>query len=66
MKAYIARVFRRQLADDIRAELLHEAERLHVEHQAAAELHAGMAAVYKMRTERLRAELHPAGLRAVR
>lgn len=55
----IRNLFKRQLADDIRAELLQEAERLHVEHQATAELHAGLAAVYKMRADRLRAELAP-------
>lgn len=50
-------IFHRQTADQIRREQLEEAERLQVQHQAAAELHACMAGIYRVRTERLRGEL---------
>ena len=49
--------FKRQPVDTIRREQLEEAERLQVEHQAAAELHAGLAGIYRMRVDRLRREL---------
>jgi hypothetical protein len=59
MKTSIARIFHRVPVDVVRREQLFEAERLHVEHQAAAEMHAALSAVYRLRTERLRQELHP-------
>ncbi len=54
---HIAHIFRRQSADTIRREQLYEAERMHLEHLAAAELHAGLSGVYRARMERLRKEL---------
>jgi hypothetical protein len=63
----IRKIFHRVPAADVMREQLFEAERLHVEHQAAAELHAGLAAVYRMRVERLRTALTPvATLRAAK
>jgi hypothetical protein len=59
VKHWIAKIFHRVPAAEVMREQLFEAERLHVEHQAAAELHAGLAAVYRMRTERLRTALGP-------
>lgn len=59
MKTAILKVFRPVPAVDVMREQLFEAERLQVEHQAAAELHAGLAAVYRMRTDRLRLALAP-------
>lgn len=53
----IASIFHRVPASDIRREQLFEAERLQVEHQAAAELHAGLSGVYRIRIERLHKEL---------
>jgi hypothetical protein len=67
MKHWLARLFHRVPAAEVMRDQLFEAERLHVEHQAAAELHACLAAVYRMRTERLRAALTPvANLRAAK
>ena len=57
MKAYFAHLFQSIPADHVRRDQLFEADRLHVEHQAAAEMHAAMSAVYRMRAERLRREL---------
>lgn len=51
------KLFHRQSAREVLAEHLYEAERLQVEHQAAAEMHAALAAVYRMRMERTRREL---------
>ncbi len=51
----IFNIFKRQTAADTAREQLFEAERLHLEHQAAGELHSGLAAIYKMRADRLRA-----------
>lgn len=59
MMAELMRVFRRVPATEVMRDQLFEAERLHVEHQAAAELHAGLATVYQMRVERLKAALTP-------
>jgi hypothetical protein len=53
----IAAIFQRVSADQVRRDQLYEAERLQVEHQAAAELHAGLAGIYRIRVERLRKEL---------
>ena len=50
-------IFRQPTADQVRRVQLAEAERLQVEHIAAAELHAGLAGVYRARVERLRKEL---------
>lgn len=57
MKTYFAHLFHRVPADHVRRDQLFEADRLHVEHQAAAEMHAALSAVYRMRAERLRREL---------
>lgn len=54
MKHAIARIFRRISAAEVRAEQLFEAERLHLEHLAAAELHASLAGCYRGRAERLK------------
>jgi ABC-type uncharacterized transport system YnjBCD ATPase subunit len=54
---HIYHIFRRPTADAIRREQLYAAERLHLEHLAAAEDHAGLSGVYKARIERLRKEL---------
>lgn len=66
---HIKSIFKRLSVDDIRREQLAEAERAQVEHQAAAEYHAGMVGIYRVRVERLRNELHAephATLRAVK
>lgn len=57
MKAYFAHLFHRVPADQVRRDQLFEAERLHVEHLAAGEMHCALAAVYRLRAERLRREL---------
>lgn len=57
MRTAILKVFRRVPAVDVMREQLYEAERLQVEHQAAGEMHIALAAVYRMRMERLRAAL---------
>jgi hypothetical protein len=54
---HISHIFRRVPADEVRREQLYEAERMHLEHLAAAEYHAGLSGVYKARIERLRKEL---------
>jgi hypothetical protein len=51
---WLRKLFRRVPASEVLAEQLFEAERLHVEHQAAAEVHAALAAVYRMRITRIR------------
>lgn len=59
--------FRRQPVAEILNEQLHEAERLHVEHLAAGELHIALAAIYGQRVERIRKQqAHGAELRAVK
>jgi hypothetical protein len=55
----IASLFHPKGADTVRRDQLFEAERLHVEHAAAAEMHAALSAVYRMRAERLTRELAP-------
>lgn len=62
---WLRRIFHRVPAADVLADQLYEAERLFVEHQAAAEMHAALAAVYRMRIERIRKH-QPAELRAVK
>lgn len=57
--------FRPVAAADVLARQLFEAERLHAEHQAAAEMHAALAAVYRIRVERIRRG-QPTELKAVR
>lgn len=59
-------LFHRVPADRVRADQLFEAERLHVEHQAAAEMHSALATVYRMRAERLRRELASAPVAQLR
>ncbi|MDB5965852.1 MAG: hypothetical protein JWQ72_2352 [Polaromonas sp.] len=59
MKAALLKIFRRVPLRDVLADQLFEAERLHCEHMAAAELHAGLAGVYRARIERVRRELAP-------
>lgn len=51
---WLRKLFHRVPARDVLADQLFEAERLHVEHQAAAEMHAGLAAIYRMRIARIR------------
>lgn len=46
--------FRRRTADDIVADQAFEAERLAVEHEAAAEHHEALAHMYRARLKRLR------------
>ena len=53
----IRNIFKRVSVDQVRHEQLFEAERLLAEHMAAAEMHAGLAGVYKCRIQRLRTEL---------
>ena len=48
------KVFARQTKDDVIKEQLYEAERLHLDHQAAAEMHASLASTYKVRIDRLK------------
>lgn len=63
--SWLRKLFRHVPAAEVLAEQLYEAERLHVEHQAAAEMHAALAAVYRMRITRIKgAETAP--LRAVK
>lgn len=57
MKISIAKIFHPVAADSVRRDQLFEAERLLVEHQAAAEMHNGLAGVYKVRIERIRHDL---------
>lgn len=64
---WVRKLFHRVPAVDVMREQLFEAERLHIEHQAAAELHAGLSAIYRIREDRLRTALHPpAVLRAAK
>lgn len=57
MRTSIRKIFHPESADEVRRDQLFEAERLQVEHQAAAEMHAALSAVYGMRVARLRKEL---------
>lgn len=50
-------LFRQPTADAVRKEQLADAERMRLEHLAAAEMHAGLAGVYGARIERLRREM---------
>lgn len=50
------KLFRRILAADVRRDQLIEAERLAVEHRAAAEHHQALASMYAQRAERLTRE----------
>ena len=59
MKTKIIEIFARKTASAVARDQMFEAERLHLEHQAAGELHSGLAAIYKMRAERLR--IHTSG-----
>lgn len=54
MRKFIATLFNRESHTELAKDQLFEAERLHLEHQAAGELHSGLAAIYKMRADRLR------------
>jgi hypothetical protein len=65
MKHAIAKIFRRITADEVCTEQLTEAERGYLEHFAAAEMHAAMAAAYKGRIDRLKAVATVAQLRTV-
>jgi len=62
----IPKSFRRLPLSEVLADQLYEAQRLHVEHQAAAEMHAALAAVYRMRIERIGKSPQPVELKAVR
>jgi len=53
-------LFHPKPADTVRREQLFEAERLLVEHLAAAEMHVGLAGVYQGRISRLKRETSPA------
>lgn len=52
--SWLRNLFRRVGARDLLEEQLFEAERQLVLHQAAAEMHAAMAAVYRMRAARIK------------
>lgn len=54
MRTTLLKIFARRDSTDVAREQLFEAERLALEHQAAGELHSGLAAIYKQRAERLR------------
>jgi hypothetical protein len=54
MQLTVPQFLRRLTLTEMREDQFREAERLHLEHQAAGELHAGLAAIYKMRADRLR------------
>ena len=54
MRKFIAALLNRESATEIAKDQLFEAERLQLEHQAAGELHSGLAAIYRMRADRLR------------
>lgn len=57
MLKIILQLFRQPTADELRSQQLREAERLHVEHVAAIEMHAALAGAYQARIGRLRREL---------
>lgn len=60
-------IFRHKSAAEVLQEQLVEAERLHAEHLAAAEMHMALAGVYGARVQRIRkAQAQPTELRAVR
>ena len=50
----LALLFRRKTAASTASDQLYEADRLYLEHQAAGEMHAGLAGIYKLRADRLR------------
>lgn len=62
---WLARIFHRQPVAEILHDQLHEAERLHVEHLAAAEIHMALAGVYGARVQRIKAS-QPIELRSVK
>jgi hypothetical protein len=57
MTHWLPQAFRRRSVREVLADQLYEAERMQVEHQAATEMHAALAAVYRMRLTRIRAEI---------
>jgi hypothetical protein len=56
---WLDRLFHRVPADQVRRDQLFEAERLVVEHHAAAEIHIALAGAYSARVARLRREIAP-------
>lgn len=67
MRKFLARIFHRLSVEDVLRDQLFEADRLHVEHMAAAEVHLAFAGLYAVRAERIRArQTRTAELRAVK
>lgn len=64
-RKWLAKVFHRQPVATVLADQLYEAERLHAEHMAAAEMHVALAGVYGARIQRIQKAQPPTGLRAV-
>jgi hypothetical protein len=52
---WLRKIFHRTPLSEVLADQLFEAERLHAEHLAAAEVHAALAGAYNIRVQRIRA-----------